>query len=310
MSNSTKLSHNLNIHMYSFAEILTLFDVTHDMTIDDLKRAKKQVLMLHPDKSKLSSEYFLFYKSAFEIVHNYYMNQNKQNQEFTPENINYKHIYKNSVNTPQETQIKNSLKEIKVEEFQRMFNDSFEKNMSKQIVDRNEWFKQDDPIYNIDKNVNKSNMGAELDKIKEKNRDIVQYKGVQNLMMGGGGSNLYDDIDDNTNSDYITSDPFSKLKFDDLRKVHKDQTVFAVSEKDFNSVPQYKNVDEYNKARSKTDLSPIEKNKAQQILDQQDRIIRESISQKQHQSAMLTKQYSEKNKNVLAQFLRVENGNK
>jgi hypothetical protein len=295
--------------MYSFAEILTLFDVTHDMTIDDLKRAKKQVLMLHPDKSKLSSEYFLFYKSAFEIVHNYYMNQNKQNQEFTPENINYKNIYKNSVNTPQETQIKNSLKDIKVEEFQRMFNDSFEKNMSKQIVDRNEWFKQDDPIYNIDKNVNKSNMGAELDKIKEKNRDIVQYKGVQTLMMGGG-SNLYDDIDDNTNSDYITSDPFSKLKFDDLRKVHKDQTVFAVSEKDFNSVPQYKNVDEYNKARSKTDLSPIEKNKAQQILDQQDRIIRESISQKQHQSAMLTKQYSEKNKNVLAQFLRVENGNK
>lgn len=302
-------NHNLNIHMYSFAEILTLFDITYDMNIEDLKRAKTQVLKMHPDKSKLSSEYFLFYKSAFDIVHNYYMNQNKQNQQFTSENTNYKNIYKNTVNTPQETQIKNSIKDIKAEEFQLMFNASFEKNMSKQIVDRNEWFKQDDPIYNIDKNVNKSNMGAELDKIKEKNRDIVQYKGVQNMTISGG-SNLYDDIDDNTNSDYITSDPFSKLKFDDLRKVHKDQTVFAVSEKDFNSVPQYKNMDEYNNARSKADLNPMEKNKAQQILDHQDRMIRENITQKQHQSTMLTKQYEEKNKNVLAQFLRIENSNK
>lgn len=295
--------------MYSFAEILTLFDITYDMNIEDLKRAKTQVLKMHPDKSKLSSEYFLFYKSAFDIVHNYYTNQNKQNQQFTSENTNYKNIYKNTVNTPQETQIKNSIKDIKAEEFQLMFNASFEKNMSKQIVDRNEWFKQDDPIYNIDKNVNKSNMGAELDKIKEKNRDIVQYKGVQNMTISGG-SNLYDDIDDNTNSDYITSDPFSKLKFDDLRKVHKDQTVFAVSEKDFNSVPQYKNMDEYNNARSKADLNPMEKNKAQQILDHQDRMIRENITQKQHQSTMLTKQYEEKNKNVLAQFLRIENSNK
>ena len=302
-------NHNLNIHMYSFAEILTLFDITYDMNIEDLKRAKTQVLKMHPDKSKLSSEYFLFYKSAFDIVHNYYTNQNKQNQQFTSENTNYKNIYKNTVNTPQETQIKNSIKDIKAEEFQLMFNASFEKNMSKQIVDRNEWFKQDDPIYNIDKNVNKSNMGAELDKIKEKNRDIVQYKGVQNMTISGG-SNLYDDIDDNTNSDYITSDPFSKLKFDDLRKVHKDQTVFAVSEKDFNSVPQYKNMDEYNNARSKADLNPMEKNKAQQILDHQDRMIRENITQKQHQSTMLTKQYEEKNKNVLAQFLRIENSNK
>ena len=47
----------------------------------DLKQAKKRVLMLHPDKSKLDPKYFLFYKKAFDIVVQFYDNQNRQNIE-------------------------------------------------------------------------------------------------------------------------------------------------------------------------------------------------------------------------------------
>ena len=36
------------------------------MTLEQLKVAKKKVLMIHPDKSKLPAEYFLFYKKAFD----------------------------------------------------------------------------------------------------------------------------------------------------------------------------------------------------------------------------------------------------
>ena len=57
--------HNLNIHMYSLAEILNLFDLDYEFDVEGLKRAKKKVLMLHPDKSKLDPEYFLFYKKAY-----------------------------------------------------------------------------------------------------------------------------------------------------------------------------------------------------------------------------------------------------
>ena len=52
--------HNLNIHMYSLAEILNLFDLDYEFDVEGLKRAKKKVLMLHPDKSKLDPEYFYF----------------------------------------------------------------------------------------------------------------------------------------------------------------------------------------------------------------------------------------------------------
>ena len=55
-------NHNLEISTYSLNDILGLFDLTYNISIYDLKRAKKTVLMTHPDKSKLGPEYFLFYK--------------------------------------------------------------------------------------------------------------------------------------------------------------------------------------------------------------------------------------------------------
>ena len=51
----TMEDHNLNIHMYSLREVLDLFHLSTTITEEDLKRAKKQVLMTHPDKSKLSA---------------------------------------------------------------------------------------------------------------------------------------------------------------------------------------------------------------------------------------------------------------
>ena len=35
--------HNLDIHMYSLNEILDLFGLTYDISIEDLKRAKKGI---------------------------------------------------------------------------------------------------------------------------------------------------------------------------------------------------------------------------------------------------------------------------
>ena len=56
-----KQTHNLDIHMYKLTDLLNLFELSYDISIDDLKRAKKKVLMTHPDKSKLDAKYFLFY---------------------------------------------------------------------------------------------------------------------------------------------------------------------------------------------------------------------------------------------------------
>jgi len=50
---------DLDIDNYSVDDILKLFKIT-DFDENDMKRAKKMVLMSHPDKSHLPSEYFFF----------------------------------------------------------------------------------------------------------------------------------------------------------------------------------------------------------------------------------------------------------
>jgi hypothetical protein len=228
--------------MYSLDEILGLFDLKYQITIDDLKRAKKKVLMLHPDKSKLSAEYFLFYKKAFDIIVQFYENQNKQNKAV--ENVEYKPL-NGELNKTNTKNVTSAIKEMNPEKFQSKFNQLFEENMAKNPnSSKNEWFAKDEPIYNIDQNVNASNMRDVLENMKQNNNAIINYRGVENLYSSGSGTNVYDDDDISDNS-YVTSDPFSKLKYDDLRKVHKDQTVFMVSENDLGNRKTYNSVGFY-----------------------------------------------------------------
>jgi hypothetical protein len=297
-------NHNLNIHMYSLDEVLGLFDLKYNITMDDLKRAKRKVLMLHPDKSKLSAEYFLFYKKAFDIIVQFYENQNKQNKAV--ENIDYKPL-NGELNKTNTKNVTSAIKEMNPEKFQSKFNQLFEENMAKKPNStKNEWFAKDEPIYNIDQNVNASNMRDVLENMKQNNNAIINYRGVENLYSSGSGTNVYDDDDVSDNS-YLTSDPFGKLKYDDLRKVHKDQTVFAVSERDFEKVQTYSSVDHFVRERSRHSLDPMEKQKAEQVLAAKEREMQEEMMKRQYQSNLRTMQYEEKNKAVLSSFMMLEN---
>jgi len=289
--------------MYSLEEVLGLFDLKYQLTIDDLKRAKKKVLMLHPDKSKLSAEYFLFYKKAFDIIVQFYENQNKQNKAV--ENIDYKPL-NGELNKTNTKNVTSAIKEMNPEKFQSKFNQLFEENMAKKPnSSKNEWFAKDEPIYNIDQNVNASNMRDVLENMKQNNHAIINYRGVENLYSSGSGTNVYDD--DITDNSYVTSDPFSKLKYDDLRKVHKDQTVFAVSERDFEKVQTYSSIDHFVRERSRQSLDPMEKQRAEQMLAAKERQMQEEMMKRQYQSNLRTMQYEEKNKAVLSSFMMLEN---
>jgi len=308
---STLEKHNLNIHMYSFEELLGLFDLSYDITQQDMKRAKNKVLMLHPDKSRLPADYFLFYKKALDIIFNYYQNNTKINQPVSKEKVDYSPVEISDMNKSTTKKIKSTIGEMDPQEFQRKFNESFEKNMKKEVSQVNEWFSKEEPVYDIKEKVLQNNMGSIMENIKKQNQGIIRYQGVQN-MYSSGGTNLYDeeDADDESrNNQYVTSDPFSKLKYDDLRKVHKEQTIFAVSESDFKNVEQYKNIEHLNQVRNNKDnLKPLDKPHAERILLEQDRILKEKMAQKQHKSFMKTQEYTEKNKSILSSFLQLKNG--
>ena len=299
-------AHNLDVNMYSLKEVLDLFHLDYDISVEDLKRAKKQVLATHPDKSRLPSEYFLFFKKAFDIVVQFYNNQHKQDLDLSNTNTVYstdgfKNDNKHTTNSMQKL-----VDDMGEAQFNNQFNKLFEKNMVKKPdSEKNKWFTSEKEVYEINERVTAGNMGQVIDKVRSNQQALVKHSDVQVLYSNNNTNNNFHDDDDDES--YVVSDPFSKLKFDDLRKVHKDQTVLNVSERDYANVKKYSSVDHFMRDRSSQSLTPLEKQQAEQLLQQQDRTYRERMMHKQYESNLRTTRYEEKNKQVMANFLRLTN---
>jgi hypothetical protein len=302
-------NHNLTIQSYSLDEIMGLFDLdSYDISIENLKVAKKKVLMLHPDKSKLDAKYFLFYKKAFDIIVQFFDNQNRQNRSIQPKDVAYEPNY-NDQDTNTTKQITKNVQEMKSEKFQEKFNELFEANQMgvRPNTERNEWFQQEKSAYDVpQEKMSKQAMNDNFQRIKKQNNGLIQYNGVQSLNQDSATSNNFYD-DDDFQDKYMTSDPFSKLKFDDLRKVHRDQSVLAVSEQDINNIKTYGSVEEFNRARSEHSYEPLEKQHADRLLQEQEKAMQQRMMRKEYQSKLQTEQYAEKNKDVMASFLLLQN---
>jgi len=298
-------THNLDVNMYSLKEILDLFHLDYDISIEDLKRAKKQVLSTHPDKSRLSTDYFLFFKKAFDIVLQFYNNQHKQDADTTHASTVYSTDgYKND-NKHTTTHMQKLVRDMGESKFNNQFNQLFENNMVKKLDnEKNSWFTSEQEAYEINERVNAGNMGQVIDRVRDNQQSLVKHNGVQVLYSNNNTNNNFHDEEDDS---YVVSDPFSKLKFDDLRKVHKDQTVLNVSERDYNHVKKYASVDHFMRDRGSQSLTPLEKQEAERVLQAQDRTYRERMMHKQYESNMKTSRYEEKNKRVMANFLRITN---
>ena len=59
---------DLNIDNYNFDDLLNLFGLKMKFSEDDLKKAKRSVLMTHPDKSGLDKQYFMFFTKYDNVI--------------------------------------------------------------------------------------------------------------------------------------------------------------------------------------------------------------------------------------------------
>ena len=300
-------THNLNIETYSLYEILGLFNLTPDtITYDTMKEARKKVLFMHPDKSRLPPEYFLFYKKAFEMVVRMYENTTRTTQEIDPNKV---HTYAPEKQSDiSRKQIQKTMSHMTNEQFQEKFNDLFERHSTtnkNRDSTKNDWFtnetKELSPTVN---NANDLTREFERMKTKAKETGMTRYTGVVPLMMTGNAntSGLYEEDGENDNQ-YISSDPFSKLKFDDLRKVHKDQTIMSVSESDMNNITQYRTVEEYQRTRH--DVKPMERSFAEQQIAEENRIYEEQVRKRQYKSQLRSAVAEQQSKEMLGNFLRL-----
>jgi hypothetical protein len=299
------MSYDLDISQYSFTELLGLFDLeSEQVTMDDLQRAKRKVFLMHPDKSRLPAEYFLFYKKAYDIVLNMFENIQKVAKSVPHnEDIVYKQDQTNK-------HFQKNLQQLSPETFQQTFHSLYEKHMSQAPSKKNDWFREEAAYEDPGRIHSADQIGEAMERMKqnETQRNMVVHKDVA-LLTSSRGANVYDEDED----DYVVCDPFSKLKYDDLRKVHKDQTIFhAIRENDIQNIPVYASVDHYKRVRAenehvirKTPSGSISEEEWVQFHRTQNKREEEILRQKQYQSQLKQIQMKAKNDEVMASFLKL-----
>jgi hypothetical protein len=298
--------HNLDLQTYSFQDLLKLFHLPENgtITIQDLKRAKMIVLKTHPDKSKLDAKYFLFYKKAFDIIVEFYQQQTKIGQEVTAANIIYNSYVENGDNSKVRKQVKEQIGKVDKERFQEYFHSMFEemtKDSRLNSSKRNEWFTREDSLYGESHTNSVSEMRSVVEQVrlKQKNQqELAKYRGVEGIFSGNGGSNFYEEGGEGDDQYIAPADIFSRLKFDDLRKVHKDQTVLGVSEKEFVAKESLKEMEKQRMVPLKP-LGNLEEMKYKEEME------RKMLLEKAFESKKKTQMYQEKNKQVVSHFLRL-----
>lgn len=311
------LVHNLDLNTYSLDDLLNLFELDYSLSTESMMRAKRKVLMMHPDKSNLPNDYFIFYKNAYEIILDIHRSKNKitegtvTSSKYTSE-IKYNTIGSNNtgkievdndiIKGKMDTMVKNG-------DFNNVFNNVYEENMAKKIdPERNMWFKQDTPDDYAGKNINTSNMAAAIEETKRKQQALSVYKGIQPMRFSGGNS-FYDEDEDeyNKQGNYIECDVFSKFKFEDIRKVHRDQTVINVSESLYDNMQKYSSVEQYNQARANTLGAVASKAESELLLQRQLTEEQNMILRKKQRDLLLQRSYEQKQQNALSSFLRLGN---
>jgi hypothetical protein len=294
-------SHNLNINMYSFRELLELFQLSSRIGVEDIKRAKMMVLKMHPDKSRLPPDYFLFYKKAFDVVYQYYQEQAKTTAEVPKEEQTYSPSINESEDKRTARIIEKKMNDLGQHQFQRKFNELFETVAEKPDPTANEWFRTNDPLFQFDEVQSTAGLAAAMEQVKQKTAALVKHTGVQMMSSSGPAyNNLYDQ-----DEGYVSCDPFGSLKYEDIRKVHKDQTVLAVSESDFAKVRQFSSMDQLQRERGSMNIKHVDRSEHERFFEEQQQAHQEKIAAKQYAAQLKSNEYAEKNKKVMASFLQL-----
>ena len=234
---------DLNIDNYDYEDILKLFELKFDFAENDLKRAKKKVLMMHPDKSGLDKKYFLFFSGTFKILFSVYEFRQKANVNLN-EDMEYL-----AEKSDENQELVDKLKDkYNTKDFNKWFNKEFDKLKVENEYESGgygEWLKNEDDV-EVCKNQNE--MNEMINKKKKNLRSLVNYNGIDEFNNTG-----YNDLANNKPSEY-SSGMFIKLQFEDLKKAHV-ESVIPVTEDDYKQ--NYNSMEDIKLKRQEQNLNPL-----------------------------------------------------
>ena len=247
---------DLNIDNYDLEDLLNLFHLNYEFDENDLKTAKTVALKTHPDKSGLNKEVFLFFMKAYKMIESIY--EFKLKRAKCARNTSYEN---EKMESDKKTLLLKKLDGMKAKDFNKWFNKMFEKvKVNDDDVDSGygKWFKSDEDV-NEETVTNKRDMEAVFNKKKAASRELVLHKGVNEMVHGGGY-----DLTRSRPEEY-SSDIFSKLQYDDLRKAHT-ETVVPVTHEDYLRRKKYNNVESLKKDRAENNPGMLSLAQSKELL--------------------------------------------
>ena len=236
-------TYDLNIENYELEDILSLFHLKHDFTNADLKEAHKMALQMHPDKSNLTSEYFIFFMKAYKLlcrIHYF---------RFRPPSK--RPTYDVDLREDEKIILHNLQAQKKTKEFNRWFNEMFEKVKIKdneQDSGYEDWFRDLSDAEEI-KRISLSQFDSEFEKKKQNCKALAISTGLGEM----GGDEGYGLMREQPKC--YSAAIFSKLPYEDLKKAHT-ETVVPVTKEDFLNKPTFSNIDSYKSHRDNQNIAP------------------------------------------------------
>ena len=267
---------DLEIRNYELTDILNLFKLPLLFNEKHLKQAKITVLQMHPDKSHLPKEYFLFFTKAYKMLYEIYKVRYPDAKKYKEDKFSYTAVIDRELNQNKaktahneedheyhktEEEAYKKIQKMDASKFNKWFNEKFEKfrlHDEEQDNGYESWFRGvsndgegdgDDDKGGVELNESEemggtwSERNARIERKKAELRNkmaLIQRSEIQTANSSGGGG--YYGLGREAPQEY-SSGLFSSLQYEDLKKAHT-ESVIPVTMEDYDNKKKYSSMNE------------------------------------------------------------------
>lgn len=291
---------DLNIDSYSLDDLLSLFKIPYDFDEEDLKKAKRIVLMTHPDKSHLDKDVFLFFSKAYKLIYSVY-NFRTRNEQDTCVDRRYS---TNSIDKEKDDNISKALKEFsQKKDFNKIFNEMFEKNYTKGEGNADgygDWLKSEDDVMHA---TSIDDMNQQIEQRKKDLRALVIVEDLEEV--GYGGEQSHSDLTGNRPK-YYGAEMFGNLQYDDLQRAYT-ESVVPVTDKDYQDKKKFGNIDELQRFRKQDYVEHFDPKNHHLKVEERRRKEGIETTERAYTLARQVEQSKKANKGFISGLLRITN---
>jgi len=255
---------DLDITNYDYDDILKLFKVGQHFNEEDLKKAKKQVLASHPDKSGLDKSYFLFFSSAYKILFNIYNFREKHSS--TTNLNNYNENYNADTDETNALLIHKITSNKSSAQFNSWFNEQFENFKITNDYEANgygDWLTNADADEKEKTQTQCKDLNSLHKIIEEKKQILRTHNLVKKKNVCEFNNTNYCDLTNSKPEDY-SSGLFSKFQYEDLKKAHTESLIPVTNEDNINN---YNSLEDIRNKRASQVISPLKREEATTLLN-------------------------------------------